>query len=128
MWRNPQFPADFVTFTEDILNRKLQFLCRATCGVKNYLLRSSLKKWIISSPWMTDLRYLELCTYSVVFKKSLKTNRLVFQYTFCNPDDKSNILWAGLQNNFKQLWWFQRAQNFLQIYWPKSVISRIAFF
>ena len=52
---------------------------------------------------MTDLRYLELCTYSVVFKKSLKTNRLVFQYTFWNPDDKSNILWAGLQNDFKQL-------------------------
>ena len=27
MWPNPQFPADLVTFTEEILNRKLRFLC-----------------------------------------------------------------------------------------------------
>ena len=28
MWPNPQFPAaDFVTFTEEILNGKLHFLC-----------------------------------------------------------------------------------------------------
>ena len=26
MWPNPQFPADLVTFTEEILNRKLHFL------------------------------------------------------------------------------------------------------
>ena len=27
MWPNPQFPADLVTFTEEILNEKLHFLC-----------------------------------------------------------------------------------------------------
>ena len=27
MWANPQFPADLVTFTEEILNGKLHFLC-----------------------------------------------------------------------------------------------------
>ena len=27
MWSNPQFAADFVTFTEEILNVKLHFLC-----------------------------------------------------------------------------------------------------
>ena len=27
MWPNQHFPADLVTFTEEILNRKLQFLC-----------------------------------------------------------------------------------------------------
>ena len=27
MWPNPQFPADLVKFTENILNGKLQFLC-----------------------------------------------------------------------------------------------------
>ena len=26
MWPNPQFPADLVTFTEEILNGKLHFL------------------------------------------------------------------------------------------------------
>ena len=28
MWPNPQFPGDLVTFTEEILNGKLHFLCR----------------------------------------------------------------------------------------------------
>ena len=27
MWPNPQFPEDLVTFTKEILNRKLHFLC-----------------------------------------------------------------------------------------------------
>ena len=27
MWPNPQFPADLVTFNEEILNGKLHFLC-----------------------------------------------------------------------------------------------------
>ena len=27
MWPNPQFPADLATFTEEILNSKLHFLC-----------------------------------------------------------------------------------------------------
>ena len=27
MWPNPQFSADLVKFTEEILNGKLQFLC-----------------------------------------------------------------------------------------------------
>ena len=27
MWPNPQFPADLVTFIEEILNGKLHFLC-----------------------------------------------------------------------------------------------------
>ena len=27
MWPNPQFPADLVLFTEEILNEKLHFLC-----------------------------------------------------------------------------------------------------
>ena len=27
MWPNPQFPADLVTFTEEIFNGKLHFLC-----------------------------------------------------------------------------------------------------
>ena len=32
MWPNSQFPADLVTFTEEMLNRKLHFLCSATKG------------------------------------------------------------------------------------------------
>ena len=31
MWLNPQETADLVTFTEEILNGKLLFLCSADC-------------------------------------------------------------------------------------------------
>ena len=44
MWSNPQFPADLVTFTKDILNGKLHFLCRelADCNVKSDSYRKQL--------------------------------------------------------------------------------------
>ena len=32
MWLNPQFPADFVTFTEEILNGKLPFCAVSVAG------------------------------------------------------------------------------------------------
>ena len=35
MWLNRQFPADLVTFTEEILDGKLYFLCSATIFLKN---------------------------------------------------------------------------------------------
>ena len=34
MWPNPQFPADLVTFPEEILNGKLHFLC---CAIWDHL-------------------------------------------------------------------------------------------
>ena len=39
MWPNPQLPADLVTFTEEILNGKLHFLCSAT----NYVNKGSFR-------------------------------------------------------------------------------------
>ena len=43
MWQNPQFPADLVKFTEEIINGKLHFLC----SVINYLsiLNKSIEHW-----------------------------------------------------------------------------------
>ena len=41
MWPNPQFPADLVTFTEEVLNGKLHFCAVLACDV---LLRSWLPK------------------------------------------------------------------------------------
>ena len=36
MWPNPQFSADLVTFTEEILTRKLHFLCRENSDLIYY--------------------------------------------------------------------------------------------
>ena len=33
MWLNPEFPADLVTFTEEIPNGKLHFLCSSVAEV-----------------------------------------------------------------------------------------------
>ena len=40
MWPNSQFPVDLFTFTEEIRNRKLQFLC----SLKKILIASSLHR------------------------------------------------------------------------------------
>ena len=40
MWPNPQETVDLVTFTEEILNEKLTFLCSDGKNVINYLLNS----------------------------------------------------------------------------------------
>ena len=37
---NPQVPADLVTFTEEMLNRKLHFLCSAIYSVISGNIRS----------------------------------------------------------------------------------------
>ena len=33
MWPNPQFPVDLVTFTKEILNGKLHFLCSVVSDI-----------------------------------------------------------------------------------------------
>ena len=45
MWPNPQFPADLITFTEKILNRKLDFLCSAGAPARC----NNLLLWVIKS-------------------------------------------------------------------------------
>ena len=51
MWRDPQFPADLVTFTEEILSGKLHFLCSA-CGNKKYTGSVQSKLVICSFKWV----------------------------------------------------------------------------
>ena len=38
MWPNPQFPVDFVTFTKEILNGKLHFLCSDNISINDLIL------------------------------------------------------------------------------------------
>ena len=44
MWPNPQFSADLVTFPEEILNEKLDFLCAVISCIRIFkLLKNHLK-------------------------------------------------------------------------------------
>ena len=41
MWQSPQFPVDLVTFTDEILNGKLHFLCNETLSNKEEISKES---------------------------------------------------------------------------------------
>ena len=43
MWPNPQFPADLVTFTEEILNGKMRFLS------SEYVIEDTIKTVFMSN-------------------------------------------------------------------------------
>ena len=44
MWPNAQFPADLITFTEEILKGKLYFLCRVNITYKDRIYDSVLTR------------------------------------------------------------------------------------
>ena len=48
MWPNPQETADLVTFTEEIFNGELRFLCSGSYS-KFYQIRRKLKKLLQTS-------------------------------------------------------------------------------
>ena len=43
MWPNPQIPEDLVTFTEEIHNGKLHFLCGASMKFECEVFKMSMK-------------------------------------------------------------------------------------
>ena len=55
MWPNPQFPADFVTFTEEILNVKLHFLCSGTWFLVTFLDQFRVSHSVIFSKALENL-------------------------------------------------------------------------
>ena len=58
MWPNPQKAADSVTFTEEILNGKLHFLC-IEMGNGLFFSRRKLKIAILSRLWHVNEYFLE---------------------------------------------------------------------
>ena len=51
MWPNPLFPADLVTVTEEILNRKLHFLCSVTLFSDSIMDMLEVGKYEIQHGW-----------------------------------------------------------------------------
>ena len=51
MWRIPQKIADFVTFTEEILNGKLHFLCSVYLPIRVMEIKANDK---IGSAWIWE--------------------------------------------------------------------------
>ena len=59
MWPNPQFPADLVTYTEEILDEKLDFLCSACYKLLNVWWSLDVVVSNVNSDWclLVDLTY-----------------------------------------------------------------------
>ena len=61
MWPNPQFPANLVTFTEEILNGKFHFLCsasRLTFSFKNFVQIVNYI-WFLRKDFFQELLYIQ---------------------------------------------------------------------
>ena len=81
MWPNLQKTADLVTFTEEILNAKLHFLCNANTTLK-FETQEILKKYMQNFSLVLRVQYArkDFKTISVKLKlcrvqDSLKTNK-----------------------------------------------------
>ena len=104
MWPNPQFPADMVTFTEEILNGKLHFLCSDL--LTNYItvLAIQTKEW----PYLTKSKSIncDILEFSdAVVTKILQygDNNLAFSFKFDNwlRHIYQNILWLHFNQRIR---------------------------
>ena len=81
MWPNPQFSADLVTFTEEILNEKLYFLC-SDCQFGGGVCSEWLHKWFFILPLKFKLKTVNL-------KRDKKQD---FDYQ-CHSNHRKSIMW-----------------------------------
>ena len=118
MWPNPQFPADLVTFTEEILNGKLHFLCSGkydNCFRIKKALRALLffLSWanpyilLNSNIWLTlhVLIFFTLCEKCLNAEFFLVCIWTLFTQCYSNP-------WRRLFLACSHFAWFQVLQYF----------------
>ena len=72
MWPNPQFPADLVTFTKEILNGKLHFFVQC-------LLSTEMKKIIYKTKWncLTTLKNFSNVSLMDLLEETIKAITLL---------------------------------------------------
>ena len=82
MWLNTQFPADLVTFTEEILNGKLHVLCSGTSLHLNNFLWSACDRMILLKSKITSisqgtelLRIIKFLHIDFIVKKKKKKKK-----------------------------------------------------
>ena len=84
MWPNPQFPADLVTFTKEILNGKLHFFC----SEKSFTERIQIvwMKWLVNTKtYLHFLNYRKFWAYPFPILQSSSGKVLGLRQTFIDP-------------------------------------------
>ena len=88
MWLNLQFPADLVTFTEEIHNGKLHFLCSVSLEVNWNFCRVGIRSWNSSSVKASDCVYcgdetkIDLDKNTVYMCSQLNSRKAHFRWLF----------------------------------------------
>ena len=108
MWPNPQFSADLVTFTEEILNGKYDFLCSGKCQLWNLFHSGDTFQYIFcmlvkKNLWILPLRYVVLCLSLVLSVHLL----LMFSQRFWNHKSCYMCLRYLHQGNWTACFHFQ---------------------
>ena len=92
MWPNPQFPADLITLTEEILGGKLHF-CAVSCGFDHINLRNP--RWetsfLCSADETTYCHQETTRSHQLFLKKQLKPAKKVFARTLYVPFHKLRL-------------------------------------
>ena len=77
MWPNPQFPADLVTFTEEILNGKLHFLYSENTLSSNFYIvlfenHQHQKMVCLSSPFASFKKLVSFILFFLIFPRNFR--------------------------------------------------------
>ena len=82
MWPNPQFSADLVTFTKEILDGKLHFLC-IDCIAQNVIrLRHHSHRQLIGYGVRTKFLFSYLCWW---FQRVTHRKRIMYNFVYLSP-------------------------------------------
>ena len=106
MWPNAQFPTDLVTFTEEILNGKLYFLCSVFLHGCHYVnkRKGNINPFSPSVEFHIETNHL-ICTTSQILVRALK-NKKTIQYLKSFFTSANKIRWCFdrlFQNKMKKI-------------------------
>ena len=110
MWQSPQFPVDLVTFTDEILNGKLHFLCGVSWISQTYFSECPTENNLLM-PWRR-------------FDFTLQRERFIINLlNFSTIDNvKSESFEIGLCFTRNLTFWFLQSSIYCTVKFPNSLV------
>ena len=99
MWPNPQFPADLITFTEEILNEKLHFLYSESKAI--YMIIFHFPKFTMIPAKNTQLYH---SVAFVIFQLFVKIATVKLWQSLCDSLGQQSLLNMVSKIGNEQVW------------------------